>query len=173
MTIAALRPLLAAALLVAAGASIGWLVNGWRLGAELAAQRANHAAELQQLADITAAALAAQQQARQRLEQQLAALDQQRYQELTHAQENTDRLAADLAAARQRLRVRIDPASCPGLPAATGTAGMDDGAGARADIHPADAAALVRVTGRADECRARLTALQDWARAIAAPEVLR
>lgn len=166
MTLATLRPLLVAALLFAAGASLGWLANGWQLGAELSTQRAAHAAELQQLADINAAALAVQQQTRQRLEQQLAALDQQRYQELTHAQQNTDRLAADLAAARQRLRVRIDPASCPGLPAATGAAGLDDGAGARADLHPAVAASVVRVTGRADECRARLTALQEWARAV-------
>lgn len=169
MTIAALRPLLAAALLFAAGASLGWMANGWRLGADLSAQRADHAAELQQIADTNAAALAAQQQTRQRLEQQLAALDQQRYQELTHAQENTDRLAADLTAARQRLRVRIDPASCGGVPAATGASGLDDGAGARADLHPAVAAGVVRVTGRADECRARLTALQEWARAVTVP----
>ena len=166
MTLATLRPLLAAALLFAAGASLGWLANGWRLGAELATQRADHATELQRLADINAAALAAQQQTRQRIEQQLAALDQQRYQELTHAQENTDRLAADLTAARQRLRVRIDPASCDEVPAATGTAGLDDGAGARADLHPAVAAGVVRVTGRADECRARLTALQEWVRVV-------
>ena len=166
MTLATLRPLLAAALLFAAGASLGWLANGWRLGAELSTQRAKHAAELQQLAETSAAALASQQQARQRLEQQLATIDTQRYQELTHAQQNTDRLAADLAAARQRLRVRIDPASCGGVSAGTGAAGLDDGAGARADLHPAVAAGVVRVTGRADECRARLTALQEWAKAV-------
>lgn len=169
MSLATLRPLLAAALLLAAGTAFGWLIQGWRLGAELSALRADHATELQRFANTNAAALAAQQQASQRLAQQLAALDHQRYQELTHAQENTDRLAADLAAARQRLRVRIDPASCPGLPAATGAASLDDGAGARADLHPAVAAGVVRVTGRADECRARLTALQEWARAVTVP----
>ena len=151
---------------LAAGLVLGMTLQGWRMGAQLADLRADHAVELQRLADTNAAALADQQQARQHLEQQLAAIDTQRYQELTHAQQNTDRLAADLAAARQRLRVRIDPASCPGLSATTGAAGLDDGAGARADLHPADAAALVRVTGRADECRARLTALQVWARAL-------
>lgn len=149
---------------LAAGLVLGMTLQGWRLGAELADLRADHAVELQRLADTNAAALAAQQQARQHLEQQLAAIDTQRYQELTHAQDHTDRLAADLAAARQRLRVRIDPASCPGLPTATGPTGLDDDAGVRADLHPADAAALVRVTGRADECRARLTALQEWVR---------
>ncbi|WP_092428112.1 lysis system i-spanin subunit Rz [Geopseudomonas sagittaria] len=151
---------------LAVGLLLGMTLQGWRLGAELADLRADHAMELQRLADTHAAALAAQQQARQHLEQQLAAIDTQRYQELTHAQANTDRLAADLASARQRLRVRIDPASCSGLPTTTGAPGLDDGAGARADLHPADAAALVRVTGRADECRARLTALQEWVRAF-------
>lgn len=153
---------------LAAGLLLGGLAQGWRLNGELSALRAAHTAELRQLADINTAALAAQQQASQRLAQQLAGIDQQRYQELTHAQENTDRLAADLATARQRLRVRIDPAGCPGLPAATGAAGLDDAAGARADLHPAVAAGVVRVTGRADQCRARLTALQEWARAVTA-----
>ena len=159
---AALRlPLLA--LLV--GIAIGWAVNGWRMGVELSDLRADHAQQLERNAAAQAAAIAEQQQIRAQLVQQLAAIDQQRYQELTHAQENTDRLADDLAAARQRLRVRIDPASCPSLSAAIGAAGLDDGAGARADLHPAVAAGVVRVTGRADQCRVRLTALQEWVRA--------
>lgn len=166
MTFATLRPVLLAMALLLIGTVLGWNTNGWRLNAELAGRRADHAQQLQRLADTNATALASQQQARQLLEQQLAAIDHQRYQELNHAQQNTDRLAADLAAARQRLRVRIDPASCPGLSTATGAAGMDDGAGARADIHPAVAEGVVRVTGRADECRARLTALQGWARHV-------
>ncbi|MNZ77449.1 Bacteriophage lysis protein [compost metagenome] len=147
------------------GIAIGWAVNGWRMGVELSDLRAGHAQQLERNAAAQAAAIAEQQQIRAQLEQQLAAIDQQRYQELTHAQTTTDALAADLAAARQRLRVRIDPASCPSLSAATGAAGLDDGAGARADLHPSAAAGVVRVTGRADQCRARLTALQEWVRA--------
>ncbi|MCM2317868.1 MAG: lysis protein [Pseudomonas sp.] len=147
------------------GIAIGWEVNGWRMGVELSDLRADHAQQLERNAAAQAAAIAEQQQIRAQLVQQLAAIDQQRYQELTHAQTTTDALAADLAAARQRLRVRIDPASCPSLSAATGAAGLDDGAGARADLHPAVAAGVVRVTGRADQCRARLTALQEWVRA--------
>lgn len=147
------------------GIAIGWAVNGWRMGVELSDLRADHAQQLERNAVAQAAAIAEQQQIRAQLEQQLAAIDQQRYQELTHAQTTTDALAADLAAARQRLRVRIDPASCPSLSAATGAAGLDDGAGARADLHPSAAAGVVRVTGRADQCRVRLTALQEWVRA--------
>ncbi|MBV2132742.1 lysis protein [Pseudomonas sp. MAP12] len=148
------------------GICIGWVINGWRMGVELSDLRADHAQQLERIAAAQAAAIGEQQQIRDRLMQQLAAIDQQRYQELTHAQENADRLAADLAAARQRLRVRIDPASCSGMPDTTGAAGLDDGAGAQADLHPAVAAGVVRVTGRADQCRARLTALQEWARAV-------
>lgn len=151
------------------GIAIGWAVNGWRMGVELSDLRAGHAQQLERIAAAQAAAIAEQQQIRAQLEQQLAAIDQQRYQELTHAQTTTDALAADLAAARQRLRVRIDPASCPSLSAAPGAAGLDDAVGARADLHPAVAAGVVRVTGRADECRARLTALQEWARAVTVP----
>jgi len=150
------------------GIAIGWVSNGWRLAVDLSALRADHAQQLERIAAAQTAVIAEQQQIRAQLVQQLAAIDQQRYQELTHAQTTTDALAADLAAARQRLRVRIDPTSCGGVPAATGAAGVDDGAGARADLHPAAAAGLVRVTGRADQCRARLMALQEWAKAVAA-----
>ncbi|MBV2132061.1 lysis protein [Pseudomonas sp. MAP12] len=159
MISAALRPPLLALLV---GIAIGWAINGWRLGADLSALRADHAQQLERIAAAQAAAIAEQQQIRDQLEKQLAAIDHQRYQELTHAQENSDRLAADLATARQRLRVRIDPASCGGVPDTSGTAGVDDGAGAQADLHPATAAGVVRVTGRADQCRARLMALQEW-----------
>jgi hypothetical protein len=151
------------------GIAIGWAVNGWRMGVELSDLRADHAQQLERNAVAQAAAIAEQQQIRAQLVQQLAAIDQQRYQELTHAQEITDRLAVDLAAARQRLRVRIDPASCSSLSAATGTPGLGDGGGARADLHPAVAAGVIRVTGRADQCRVRLTALQAWTRAVTAP----
>lgn len=143
------------------GAAAGWTANGWRLNAE-------HDRQAAQDARVASQAFAEQQHARQQLEQQLAGIDQQHYQELTHAQENTDRLSADLAAAHQRLRVRVAAGSCSAgsVPASTGAAGVDDGAGTRADLYPATAAGVVRVTGRADECRARLTALQAWARAV-------
>lgn len=147
--------------LLAGGAAAGWTANGWRLNAE-------HDRQAAQDAKVAAQAFAEQQQARQQLKQQLAGIDQQHYQELTHAQENTDRLSADLAAAHQRLRVRVAAGSCSAgsVPASAGAAGVDDGAGAWADIYPSTAAGAVRVTGRADECRARLTALQAWAREV-------
>ncbi len=152
------------------GLLLGWVVKGWEARAEAFRLRAEHAQQLERIAAAQAEAIAEQAQIRDQLMRRLAAIDEQRHQELRNAQITTDTLAADLAAARQRLRVRVDPASCTGLPATAPAAGVDDGPGARADLHPSDAAALVRVTGRADECRARLTALQDWARTLSAPQ---
>ena len=151
----------AALALLAGGAAAGWTANGWRLNAE-------HDQQAAQDAKVASQAFAEQQHARQQLEQQLVGLDQQHYQELQHAQATTDQLSADLAAAHQRLRVRISAGSCAAgsVPASTGAAGVDDGAGAWADVYPATAAGAVRVTGRADECRARLTALQAWVREV-------
>ncbi|WP_407692353.1 lysis system i-spanin subunit Rz [Pseudomonas xionganensis] len=111
-----------------------------------------------------------QQTQRLALEQRLAELDTTHQQEITHAQAAADQLSADLAAARSRLSVRVNPATCASsLPAAPSAAGVDDAAGARADLHPATAAGVIRVTARADQCRARLTALQAWVREVANP----
>lgn len=159
--------LASAALALAAWA--GWQANGWRLGNQLATAEAAHQHTLGEIARAAASQLQAQQTQRQALEQRLAELDTTHQQEITHAQAAADQLAADLAAARRRLSVRINPATCASsLPATTPAPDLDDGAGARADLHPATAAGVVRVTGRADQCRARLTALQDWVRTATA-----
>lgn len=95
----------------------------------------------------------------------LADQDAAHYQELTDARQDNDRLSADLRATRQRLSVRT-AGRCPaGVPAAAG-AGRLDHAAERADIHPEDAAAIVRITGDADACAVKLTALQEWAREV-------
>ncbi|WP_460426854.1 lysis system i-spanin subunit Rz [Azotobacter armeniacus] len=134
--------------------------------ADLSGLQTDEARQLAQIAQANTAALRAQQQARQQLETQLVQIDRQRYQELRHAHETTNRLSADLAAARQRLRIRIDPASCPDrMPAISGVAGVNnDAAGARAELHAETAAGVVRVAGEADQCRAKLAGLQEWAR---------
>lgn len=162
--------LLAAAALAFAAWS-GWQANGWRLSGQLAQAEAAHQHTLGEIARAASAQLQAQQTQRLALEQRLAELDTAHQQEITHAQAAADQLATDLAAARSRLSVRINPATCPGgLHASTPATGLDDAAGARADLHPATAAGIVRVTGRADQCRARLTALQAWVGEVAAQQ---
>lgn len=154
--------------LLLAGAAAGWTANGWRLGRDLAAIQQQHAEQLAADTQVANAAFREQQQARQQLENKLSLLDQQRYGELQNAQANTDRLSADLDAARQRMRVPIKAGSCRPVPAAGEGAGagrVDDG-DYTADIQPATAADLARLAGDADACAVKLTALQGWVREI-------
>ena len=154
--------------LLLAGAAAGWTVNGWRLGEQIAAIQRKNAEQLAKNEQVANAAFLEQQQVRQQLENKLSLLDQQRYGELQNAQATTDRLSADLADARQRMRVTITASSCQQLSGAGKAAGpgsVDDGA-VTADIQPATAADLARLAGEADACAVKLTALQGWARAV-------
>ncbi|MFP5340246.1 MAG: lysis system i-spanin subunit Rz, partial [Gammaproteobacteria bacterium] len=107
-----------------------------------------------------------QQAERLDLESRLAASDQQRYGELRHAQQEIERLSAAVADGSRRLSVRAScPASAGSVPAPTGAGRLDDGA-QRADIHDEDARSIVAITGDADACAVKLTALQEWAREV-------
>lgn len=161
MTLRSIIPLFVAAFL--SGLTVGWIARGWKADGELERARAEHHAQLRATAEANAKAILEQQAKRLSLESDLAAIDSRHHQELSNAQTESARLAADLATARRRLSVR---AICPTVPASPTSPGMDDAAGARADIHPADAERIVGVTGKADECRAKLTALQAWASRI-------
>lgn len=154
---------------LALGIALGALVQGWRMGEQLATARTQHADELLRIA--TAAGTAADNQRRERLklERQLDTLDTEKYKELTDARNQNDRLAADLRAATRRLSVRTAGPACPaaGVPTSTGASRLDAGAD-RADIHPETAADLVGLTGDADACAVKLAALQVWARKVTA-----
>ncbi|WP_236207470.1 lysis system i-spanin subunit Rz [Pseudomonas tohonis] len=155
----------------AMAAAAGALANGWRWEARLATANQVHADTLAEIDRATARKLQEQQEQQADLQRRLELTEQQHYQELAHAQENTDRLRADLAADRQRLLVKVrGPASCSGVPAASGTAGMDDGA-QYAELHPATAADLAALAGDADRCAVKLKSLQSWVRELARPDV--
>lgn len=148
-----------ALLLAAAG---GAVVSGWRWEAKLATANKVHADTLAEIDRTTARKLQAQQEQQADMQRRLDLTEQQHYQELIHAQENADRLRADLAADRQRLLVKVrGPASCSGVPAASGTAGVDDGA-VIAELHPATASDLATLAGDADRCAVKLKGLQAW-----------
>ncbi|MDU9413826.1 lysis system i-spanin subunit Rz [Pseudomonas sp. zfem005] len=152
----------------AIAAAAGALVNGWRWEAKLAAANQVHADALAEIDRATARNLQAHQEQQADLQRRLELTEQQHYQELSHAQENTDRLRADLAADRQRLLVKVrGPASCSGVPAAPGAAGVDDGT-QYAELHPATAADLAALAGDADRCAVRLKGLQAWAKELRA-----
>lgn len=60
----------------------------------------------------------------------LAALDIKHSQELTYAQSENDRLAADIASGKRRLLIKTSCPSNSGLPAAATASGVDDGVSA-------------------------------------------
>ncbi|HEJ3975680.1 TPA: lysis protein [Pseudomonas aeruginosa] len=136
-----------------------WRAAELRFGEQIAALKLQHEQERLEVSQAVAAELQRRTEQRQRLEADLQAIDEQRFGELRHAQAINDQLTADLAAARQRLRVRITRASCSGLPAGTAGAGVDDGA-EYAELHPATAADLARLAGDADQCAMKLAAFQ-------------
>jgi len=146
----------------AIAAAAGAMVNGWRWEAKLATANQVHADTLAEIDRATARQLQTQHEQQADLQRRLELTEQQHYQELAHAQENTDRLRADLAADRQRLLVKVrSPASCGGVPTASGASGVDDGA-QYAELHPATAADLAALAGDADRCAVRLKGLQAW-----------
>lgn len=59
--------------------------------------------------------------------QVLAALDTKYSQELTYAQSENERLAADIASGKRRLLIKTSCPGSPRLPETTGTASVDDG----------------------------------------------
>ncbi|HCF5592808.1 TPA: lysis protein [Pseudomonas aeruginosa] len=156
------------ALVLAVVAAATWRVAEWRFGEQIAALKLQHERERGETSQAVAAELQRRTEQRQRLEADLQAIDEQRYGELRHAQVINDQLTADLAAARQRMRVRITSARCsaPGLPAGAVGAGVDDGA-EYAELHPATATDLAQLAADADQCSIKLTALQDRERARA------
>ncbi|ROZ81515.1 hypothetical protein EF096_13860 [Pseudomonas neustonica] len=156
------------AALIGGGFAAGWQWQAAKGAAALATADSLHAHALGEITRAAAGQLQRQQQRANELQQQLSELDNKHYAEMTDVQQDNNQLAVELAAAEQRLSVRItNPAAgAGGVPSSGAATGVDNGAGARADIHPAIAASLVRVTSRADECRSRLTALQNWARLV-------
>ncbi|HBO6773578.1 TPA: lysis protein [Pseudomonas aeruginosa] len=150
------------ALVLAVVAAVTWRVAEWRLGEQIAALKLQHERERGETSQAVAAELQRRTEQRQRLEADLQAIDEQRYGELRHAQVINDQLTADLAAARQRMRVRITRASCSatGMPAGTVGTSVDDGA-EYAELHPATAADLAQLAADADSCAIKLTAMQE------------
>ncbi|AMS12926.1 hypothetical protein A3218_00765 [Pseudomonas chlororaphis] len=146
---------------VVTAASASWMIQGWRYGAQIESiQRAN-ADTLAQISHAATRQLQSQLELHQEQTQKITQLDQQHYEALKDVQANNLQLAADLAATRQRLSVRVLGCSAGHLPATANAASMDDGA-QRAELYPQDAAALAAVTADADRCAVKLSGLQAY-----------
>jgi len=157
------------ALLVLGAAALAWHFQDWRYGRQLAEQARLHAEALNQLTQAAASAQQAEQDKRLALEQRLAASEQAHYRALNDAQRDQDRLRDRLATADLRLSVLIDAgdaAKVCGVPAASGTGGVDHAA-VRARLDPAHAQRIVAITGEGDRGLIALRACQAYIRALA------
>ena len=157
------------ALLALAAAALGWQVQDWRYGRQLAEQARLNAEVLNQLTLTAATAQQAEQDKRLALEQRLAASEQTHYRALSDAQRDQDRLRDRLATADVRLSVLLDAgdvAARRAVPAAAGTGGVDH-ATVRARLDPAHAQRIVAITDEGDRGLIALQACQAYVRALA------
>ncbi len=130
--IPALYTHVAAALLSGALAFAGaWTAQGLRLGAQLASLKTGHAETLREIAGKTAKASEAVRKYENGVAEMLADKDTQHYQELTHAQSETARMRACVAAGACGVRIITRSTACAAggaVPQDAGAGGVGDGA---------------------------------------------
>ena len=155
-----------AALLAGALAFAGaWQIQAWRMGEQLASLQADHAKTLQAIADKTAKARAAVARYELAAHAQLADKDVQHYQELTHAQSETARMRACVAAGTCGVRIITRTAAC----AAGGAMPQDAGAGRVGDgaigLDDDTAGRVLDLRESVQSDAAKLAYLRDYAQA--------
>ncbi|TPV60224.1 lysis protein [Pseudomonas fluorescens] len=160
-------------LLMASAAGVTWQVQDWRLGKQLSerlsAQSAAHQGQPDAITNEAWRQQKAEQDKRLAIEQQIAVQDQQHTQELSDAQRNQASLRDRLATADVRLSVLLDgtdTASRCDVPAAPGAAGVVHAA-RRAQLDPAHAQRIIRITDDGDNAIIALRACQAYVSAIA------
>lgn len=174
------RRLAGVALLIGA-AGLGWLVQGWRLGEQMAEQGRElerqitlrdrlHADTLAEIQRAAADQVRRSHEKRLMLEQQLQASSQNQHRKLTDAEKAAAHLRDRLATAELRLSVLLaNPAadsSSGGARSSTSAAGcLVDGAG-RADIDSGSAQRIVGIVERGDRAIIALTACQAYVRKV-------
>ena len=166
---------IAPVLLVVAGAAAGgaWVVQDWRYGQELETRARNAAEQATARVDAVLATLTTEQAKRLALERRLKTNDETHYGKLSDAQKAQQLLASSLATVNLRLSVLLStgptgPGS-DGLSAAAGTGGVVHG-GTRAELDPAHAQRIVRITGDGDRGLIALAACQAYAKEVSAPK---
>ena len=153
--------------LMAGAAGVTWQVQDWRMGKKLAEQAGLYADDLAAISNAAAAQARVEQGKRLTLEQRLAESDQQHTKDLFDAQRNQARLRDRLATADVRLSVLIeDTASGCNVPSAPGSVGMVHAAH-RAQLDPAHAQRIIRITDDGDNALIALRACQAYVRGIA------
>ena len=154
-------------LALAIGFGGAWQVQDWRMGKKLAEQAGLHTDDLAAISNAAATQVRVEQSKRLTLEQRLTESDQQHTKELSDAQRNQARLRDRLATADVRLSVLIeDPASGCNVPSAATAVGVVHAAH-RAQLDPAHAQRIIRITDDGDNALIALRACQAYVRGIA------
>lgn len=158
--------LILSGLLTALAFSFGWWVNGAIKDSEISSLKLEQSEYIRSVAEANAEVILNQKKANEDLMTRLSDLETKNYEDLKSAKENTDRLVSNYERGLERLRVRLSDktsSSCSGsVQSDSSTSGVDDGEGTYGELHPTTSANLVAMTGQADQCSVKLTALQDW-----------
>ncbi|MCZ4065623.1 lysis protein [Oxalobacter aliiformigenes] len=136
------------------GFTAGWIGNGHRMEAEIAAIK-TEAAEAKERFERDA------RQAEHKHAQRIAEIDKTYTEKLKNERNRNRAVVADLRRGAVQLRERF---TCPDVSATGGTAGMGDGTAGRG-LRSEDAEFLVSESGRADRIVTQLQACQDIIRA--------
>lgn len=166
----ALRPWAVALVLLAiAGAAAGgtWVAQDWRYGKELAEQAGKVDQAALKRAEDALAALAIEQDKRAALEGRLQANDATHYKELSDAKKTQQSLSDRLATADVRLSVLLatGPLGGVGVSATASAGGVVHGA-TRAELDPAHAQRIIRITDSGDRGLIALAACQAYVHEI-------
>lgn len=174
--------IVSSAVATATGGATPWIALGaFLVGSGLGGYAAYHwqeeALQREQIAHVTdmkaVSDAAAHAEAQHRADQaalvaKLAAADAEHFQELTNAKAENDSLRAAAAAGSLSIATTAD-GGC-GVPSAPAAASVGHAAPRRrAVIDPGAAKTLVAIAANADNYRAQVAALQDYARAVSAP----
>ncbi|CAH0532157.1 hypothetical protein UAM5_00040 [Ralstonia phage UAM5] len=154
---------LVAAILAGAGA---WAIQGNRYNAELAELKRAHAEKIGEIAEKGAEQASEALKWKDRAEKANAEIDA-RQQENDRVKAENARLADELRTGARRVFIR---AKCPApggsaVPGAPAAAGVDN-EGARAELEPETARAMVGVTDDGDDAIRQLTGLQEYVRRV-------
>ncbi|SFQ69986.1 prophage endopeptidase [Halopseudomonas formosensis] len=146
----------------------GWLTQGWRMGQQMAEQRAEHIDLLRRTAEANAQIILQQQADQQAQAQRLAELDTKHTQELSHALQENRRLEDLYSAAddeRRRLRIDVIVARNDAVVSeTTGAGSMGDAASL--ELSADSGRSIWDIRRGMIEDRAKLEYLQEWVRAL-------
>lgn len=146
----------------------GWLTQGWRMGQQMAEQRAEHVDLLRRTAEANARVILQQRADQQAQAQRLADLDTKHTQELSHALNENRRLEDLYSAAddeRRRLRIDVIVARNDAIVSET-TGGGSMGDAASLELSGEAGRAVWDIRRGMIEDREKLEYLQDFVRAL-------